>query len=41
MSIIRDSIVDVYIDMTDAKVIWAVLTRRYDTADACNELYLM
>lgn len=41
ISNISDGLVDVYIDMTDAKVLWDALVARYDAADACNELYLM
>jgi hypothetical protein len=36
--IISNRLVDVYIDMTDAKVIWDALTVR---CDAGNKLYLM
>src|SRR5688572_33332918 len=41
ISNICDRLVDVYIDMTDAKVLWDALVARYDAADASNELYLM
>ncbi|CAO2038120.1 unnamed protein product [Urochloa humidicola] len=41
ISVISDRLVDVYIDMTDAKVLWDALTARYDAADAGSELYLM
>ncbi|CAN6246969.1 unnamed protein product [Urochloa humidicola] len=41
ISVISDRLVDVYIDMTDAKVLWDALSARYDAADAGSELYLM
>ena len=41
ISNISNRLVDVYIDMTDAKVLWDALVARYDAADASNELYLM
>lgn len=40
ISIISDRLADVYIDMTDAKVMWDALVARYDAADTGNELYL-
>ncbi|CAO2150358.1 unnamed protein product [Urochloa humidicola] len=41
ISVISDRLVDVYIDMTDAKALWDALSARYDAADAGSELYLM
>ena len=41
ISVIDNRLVDVYLDMTDAKVLWDALTARYDAADAGSELYLM
>ncbi|CAN6328771.1 unnamed protein product [Urochloa humidicola] len=41
ISVISDCLVDVYIDMTDAKVPWDALTARYDATDIGSELYLM
>ncbi|CAO2048019.1 unnamed protein product [Urochloa humidicola] len=41
ISIISDRLVDVYIDTTDAKVLWDALTVRYDATDVGSELYLM
>ncbi|CAN6244337.1 unnamed protein product [Urochloa humidicola] len=41
ISVISDHLVDVYIGMTNAKVLWDALIARYDAADAGSELYLM
>ena len=41
INVLADRLVDVYMHITDAKLIWDKLVAKYDATDAGNELYTM
>jgi hypothetical protein len=41
LSIIGDSLIDVYVQMTTGKVMWEALEARFGVSDAGSKLYVM